>query len=60
MSCSQAVILLVFNTRQQLSYMELLSITGLSDNELKRQIVSLTMNEHQVLIIKQSSTQPLL
>lgn len=50
MSCTQAIILLAFNNADQLSYQNIAEITGLSDTELKRQLVSLSLSEHQVLI----------
>lgn len=48
-SGTQAIILLAFNNAQRLSYSEIKEATGLSDNELKRQLVSLSLSEHQIL-----------
>jgi len=56
MSCSQALILLAFNDNESLSYAQIKEITGLSENEVKRQLVALTMADHQVLI--QTSLKP--
>jgi hypothetical protein len=54
MSCSQALILLAFNDVPRLTCTKLGEITGLTEAELKRQLVSLTIAEHPVLVILDS------
>lgn len=57
MSCSQAVIVLAFNEHERLNFAQLKETTGLSEAELKRQLVSLTMADHQILINKEESKE---
>lgn len=55
LSGTQAVVLLAFNSlpvsTPSLSFEKLLEITGLEASELKKQLISLSMLEHQVLQI---------
>ena len=50
MSGSQALILLLFNQNEKITCKEIIEQTGLSDGEVKRQLVSLTLLEHQILL----------
>eukprot|EP00347_Sterkiella_histriomuscorum_P013206 403365600 len=51
-SCSQALLLLCFNNHTQISYKELQDMTSLSEQEFKRQFLSLTLPEHPILILQ--------
>jgi hypothetical protein len=55
-SCSQAIILLTFNNAEKLSYIDIAGKTGLTDNELKRQLVALTLTEHPILLASTPAT----
>ncbi len=48
--------MLTFNDEESLSFAQIKEKTGLSENELKRQLVALTMPDHLVLLT--SSLQP--
>ena len=49
----QAVVLLAFNdsAHQELSFEQLLGLTGLDAAELRKQLISLSMLEHQILTL---------
>lgn len=58
----QAIVLLAFNDleqgQQELSFQQLKDLTGLEGPELRKQLISLSMSEHQVLVIV-DDTMPL-
>ncbi|CDW79762.1 cullin 4 [Stylonychia lemnae] len=49
-SCSQSLILLCFNDKDQINFQELKDKTGLSEVEFQRQFLSLTLPEHPILV----------
>ena len=57
---TQAIVLLAFNDltgdQKSLSYEELLEVTGLSDSELKKAIITLSISQMQILKIVDDET----
>jgi len=46
LSCAQAVILLNFNQYEKIGYEQMQDLTGMSEDELKKQLISLSLMEH--------------
>jgi hypothetical protein len=55
MSGLQAIVLLCFNDKDQLGYSDLLTLTGLSEEELNIQLISLACLEHKILLTDHSN-----
>lgn len=47
----QAMVLVAFNQNDHMSYKELIQVTGMSEQELNVQLISLALMEHKVLAI---------
>ncbi len=54
MSGLQAIVLLCFNNHDTLGYSELVSLTGLMEEELNIQLISLACLEHKLLLTQDS------
>lgn len=55
-SCTQALVLLAFNEKEEYKYNELLQKTGFTEVELNKQLISMACLQHKILSIVQPVT----